>query len=64
MDVTVTKEEILHAEKSSDVWRWIQAHPDDDLTEVAAYFNKLALEEECRANPDGVLWTPRTLNRQ
>ncbi len=55
----VTKEEILNATRSSDVWKWIKSHPDEDHTEVAAHFNKLAREEELRDNPEGIFWTPR-----
>ena len=55
MDLTkkdLTKEEILQATRSSDVWKWIKQHQEEDLTEVAAYFNKLAREESRREHPD------------
>ena len=41
-----TKEEILKAEKSSDVWRWIVAVPDELVDEeVCQYFSFLREKE-------------------
>ena len=57
----MTKEEILQATDAAEVLRWMQRHLNEDCTEVAALFNKLALEEELRNNPDGILWTPNNL---
>ena len=48
MDLTkkdLTKEEILQATRSSDVWKWIQNHPDEDHTEAAKLFNELCRKE-------------------
>jgi len=42
-----TKEEILKAQKSSDVWRWIIEEPSplDGDPEVIEYFNRLRDKE-------------------
>ena len=48
----LTKEEILQTTDAADVLRWMQRHLDEDCTEVAALFNKLAREEFERNFPE------------
>ena len=46
-----TKEEILQAETSGEILRWIKAHPEQTDEEVAVRFSRLAREEYLKNHP-------------